>query len=158
MSGKPLDAFYRERIFAPLKMDSSGLQVPASAAPRLTTNYDVTPGGLDADPSPRDERLAEAADASGRRSLVSTAADYVRFIRMLFGGGVMDGVRVLKPETVAWLACSDLLPTGVTGEEGGFGAGMRVGLDGRHRRRVGLGKAQRGPSGALIRSGGASSS
>ena len=46
VSGKPLDAFYRERIFAPLKMASSGLQVPASAAPRLTTNYDVTPGGL----------------------------------------------------------------------------------------------------------------
>jgi CubicO group peptidase (beta-lactamase class C family) len=36
---------------------------------------------------------------------------------------------VLKSETVR-LACSNLLPAGVTGAEGGFGAGMRVGLTG----------------------------
>jgi CubicO group peptidase (beta-lactamase class C family) len=130
VSGKTLDAFYRERIFAPLKMASSGLQVPASAAARLTTNYDVTPGGL----VPTDRRetsvwLKPPTLAAGGGGLVSTAADYVRFIRMLLDGGAVDGVRVLKPETVR-LACSNLLPTGVTGAPGGFGAGMRVGLTG----------------------------
>jgi CubicO group peptidase (beta-lactamase class C family) len=130
VSGKTLEAFYRERLFAPLKMASSGLQVPASAAARLTTNYDVTPGGL----IPIDRRdtsvwLKPPTLAAGGGGLVSTAADYVRFIRMLFGGGALDGVRVLKSETVR-LACSNLLPAGVTGAEGGFGAGMRVGLTG----------------------------
>jgi CubicO group peptidase (beta-lactamase class C family) len=131
VSGKPLDAFYRERIFAPLKMASSGLQVPASAAPRLTTNYDVTPDGLmPNDPRETSVWLKPPTLAAGGGGLVSTAADYVRFIRMLFGGGALDGVRVLKPETVR-LACSNLLPRGVTGVAGGVGAGLRVGLTGR---------------------------
>jgi hypothetical protein len=45
---------------------------------------------------------------------------------MLFGGGGLDGVRVLKPEAVG-LACSNLLPRGVTGVAGGFGAGCASG-------------------------------
>jgi CubicO group peptidase (beta-lactamase class C family) len=130
VSGKRLDAFYRERLFAPLKMASSGLQVPPDAAPRLTTNYDVTPGGL----VPTDRRetsvwLNPPTLPAGGGGLVSTAADYGRFVRMLVGEGELDGVRVLKPETLR-LACSNLFPAGVTTAEGGFGAGMRVRLGG----------------------------
>lgn len=126
VSGKPLDTFYRERIFAPLKMASTGLKVPAGATPRLTTNYDVTPNGL----VPTDRReasiwLKPPTLPAGGGGLVSTAADYGRFIRMLLEGGTLDGVRVLKPETVT-MACSNLLPAGITLPDGGFGAGMRV--------------------------------
>jgi len=37
----------------------------------------------------------------GCGGLASTADDYGRFMRMLLNGGVLDGVRVLKAETVA---------------------------------------------------------
>jgi CubicO group peptidase (beta-lactamase class C family) len=40
----------------------------------------------------------------GGGGLASTADDYGRFMRMLLNGGALDGVRVLKPETVALMS------------------------------------------------------
>src|SRR5262249_35654854 len=45
----------------------------------------------------------------GGAGLVSSAHDYDRFLRMLLREGELDGVRVMKPETVR-LAMSNLLP------------------------------------------------
>ena len=45
----------------------------------------------------------------GSWGLVSTLDDYMRFARMLLGGGQLDGVRLLRPETVRLMA-SDALP------------------------------------------------
>lgn len=56
ISGKSLDVYFRERIFDPLQMESTGFQVRASQAARLTTNYDVTPEGL----RPTDARESSA--------------------------------------------------------------------------------------------------
>jgi len=44
--------------------------------------------------------------------MVSTAADYAHFIQMLLNGGELDGVRLLSPRTVAYMA-TDHLPPGV---------------------------------------------
>jgi CubicO group peptidase (beta-lactamase class C family) len=136
-SGQSLEAFFRERIFAPLKMASTGFQVPAGAAARLTTNYDVTPNGI----VPGDARassvwLAPAPLPAGGGGLVSTAHDFARFSRMLTGDGALDGVRVLKADAVR-RACSNLLPADVAYEGGGFGAGMRVRTDGADRGELG---------------------
>ena len=67
-----------------------------------------------------------------------SANDYDRFLHMLLNGGMLDGVRVMKAETVA-LGMSDLLPKGViypgavaatggTTSTQGFGAGGSVAL------------------------------
>jgi methyl acetate hydrolase len=37
----------------------------------------------------------------GGGGLYGTVSDYLRFARMILGGGELDGARVLKPETVA---------------------------------------------------------
>ena len=37
----------------------------------------------------------------GGGGLYSTGPDYLRFLRMLLGGGQLDGAQVLRPETVA---------------------------------------------------------
>ena len=137
IGGQPLDAFFRERIFAPLGMASTGLQVPASAAARLTTNYDVTPSGI----VPGDARESSVwrkppTLAAGGGGLVSTAHDYARFSRMLTGAGAFDGRRVLKTDT-ARLACSNLLPPDVRYEGGGFGAGIRVATGGEDQGELG---------------------
>jgi CubicO group peptidase (beta-lactamase class C family) len=130
VSGRPLDVFVRERLFAPLKMESTGFQVPGTAASRLTTNYTVTPSGL----VPLDSRqtsvfLKPPTLLAGGAGLVSTAHDFTRLGAMLMGDGVLDGARVMKRET-ARVARSNLLPPEVRYSGGGFGAGMRVAAGG----------------------------
>ncbi len=44
---------------------------------------------------------APPAFCGGGGGLISTADDYLKFARMLLNGGEVDGVRLLKPETVA---------------------------------------------------------
>src|SRR5690606_19378724 len=48
--------------------------------------------------------------APGGYGLVSTLDDYLRFGRMLLGGGELDGVRVLQPGTVELMATDTLSP------------------------------------------------
>jgi CubicO group peptidase (beta-lactamase class C family) len=60
-----------------------------------------------------------------------SARDYDRFLQMLQNGGMVDGVRIMKPETVK-LAMSNLLPVGlsfggVSGSTGGSGGGVPTG-------------------------------
>src|SRR3954464_9903048 len=45
---------------------------------------------------------------SGGGGLVSTASDYLRFARMLLGGGELEGVRLLGPRTAAYMTANHL--------------------------------------------------
>ena len=38
---------------------------------------------------------------AGGSGLVSTADDYMRFCRMMLGGGTLDGVQILNPKSIA---------------------------------------------------------
>lgn len=53
--------------------------------------------------------LGEGEFHSGGGGISSTAPDYARFLRMVLNGGVLDGVRVLSPQSAALLA-ADALP------------------------------------------------
>lgn len=136
-SGVPFDTFVNTRILAPLKMTSSYWTVPAGEAGRLATEYAVVGGNrLPIDPGATSVYLKKPSFPYGGAGLAMSARDYDRFLHMLQNGGTLDGVRILKPETVA-LAMSDLLPPGVdktmlavmardTGVPMGFGAGGSV--------------------------------
>ena len=120
-SGMAFDRFVQTRIFTPLKMNSSFWTVPAAQADRLATNYIFT-GDVR---SPIDTGAGSAwlrppSFPYGGAGLVMSARDYDRFLHMLVDEGSLDGVRVMKPETVR-LALSNLLPPGVT--FGGIGGG-----------------------------------
>ena len=113
VSGKTLDEFSRERIFAPLGMKDTHFRLPREELPRLAALYRPrTDGPI--------ERVGEGPQQhggvkysatfpysgdgtyfSGGAGLVSTAADYAHFLRMLLHDGELDGVRLLKPGTVA---------------------------------------------------------
>jgi CubicO group peptidase (beta-lactamase class C family) len=125
VSGRSLEAYFRKQIFEPLKMNSSGFQVPRNQAARLTTNYEATPTGLTpVDGGESSVFLMPPSLVAGGGGLVSTARDFSRFTAMLLGQGTFDGMRILRND-IARLACSNLLPKEVHSEFG-FGAGMRI--------------------------------
>jgi CubicO group peptidase (beta-lactamase class C family) len=65
---------------------------------------------------------------SGGAGLVSTAADYARFLQMLLNGGELDGVRVVAPSTVA-LMTADHIGERYGTPGAGFGLGFEVTTD-----------------------------
>jgi CubicO group peptidase (beta-lactamase class C family) len=132
-SGRPFDAFLKERIFDPSGMTSTFFTVPQSELGRLTTNYGVLEGSLvPIDPPAQSIYADKPAFPMGGAGLVSSARDYDRFLRMLLGYGKIDGKRVMS-ELAVRVGTSNLLPEGVEtagtfADGGGFGAGGRVGL------------------------------
>jgi CubicO group peptidase (beta-lactamase class C family) len=111
ISGKPLDQYFAEEIFAPLHMEDTYFYLPASKADRLVTLYaDVD--GLRASvgdessiylDNPRYPVEGAKTYFSGGAGLSSTAYDYARFIEMLLNGGELDGERVLGRKSVELL-------------------------------------------------------
>ncbi|HEV2597830.1 serine hydrolase domain-containing protein [Sphingopyxis sp.] len=143
-AGMPFETFLQQRLFTPLGMNSTYWQVPASEVGRFATNYLSVPGALPSAPASAKFSPADPAASSvyldapsfpyGGAGLVSSAADYDRFLHMLANDGTLNGVRVLRPQT-ARLAKSNLMPKGVlyrglgpvvTKEPAGFGAGAMV--------------------------------
>jgi len=143
ISGLPFDRYLEERVFAPLGMVDTGFTVPASKVERFAASYTPRIG------SPRYQLMDDPATSpytrqrtyfSGCGGLVSTAADYLRFCRMLARGGELDGERILGPRTLR-LMTSNHLPGGQdlasiaksggeTQREGqGFGLGFAILLD-----------------------------
>lgn len=100
IEGTPLHQVLQDRIFEPLGMADTGFFIDADKRARSATMYRLDPqSGLQHDamgPIP----VKEPRFCQGGGGLVSTADDYLRFARMLLGGGEVDGVRVLSRESV----------------------------------------------------------
>ncbi len=133
-SGQPLEAFLRDRLFAPLGMHDTSFLLRPEQLPRLSTLAEKRSDGWKIVDSPRDSAYARASMPSGGGGLVTTAEDYARFAAMLMQGGSLGGTRLLSTDTVA-LARSNLLPPpvdhielplGYTWPNVGFGAAMSV--------------------------------
>jgi CubicO group peptidase (beta-lactamase class C family) len=99
-SGQPLDVYFRDRIFAPLGMKDSGFQPSTEQRARQARLHTrQADGGLVLQPL---ETVPAAPEFwSGGGPLYSTARDYMTFLQALLHGGSVNGVRLLKPETVA---------------------------------------------------------
>lgn len=110
ISGQPLEAFLRQRIFTPLGMIDTGFHVPAEKASRLAACYIATPDSrMKLQDEPQNSRyLKPPSFISGGGGLVSTAADYLRFCRMLLNGGVLDDTRLLSPKTLELMTANHL--------------------------------------------------
>ncbi|MBB6091757.1 CubicO group peptidase (beta-lactamase class C family) [Povalibacter uvarum] len=113
ISGQPFEQFLRSRILDPLGMKDTDFSVPPDKQSRLAACYAATPEGgmrLQDDPQ-RSPFLKTPHFVSGGGGLISTLGDYLRFCRMLIGGGTLDGVRILSPKTLE-LMTSNHLPDG----------------------------------------------
>jgi CubicO group peptidase (beta-lactamase class C family) len=126
VSGQTFDQFLQSRLFAPLHMVDSGFSVPADKLARLV----AAPGAQPASPSDWDVAKPQTF-FSGGGGIVSTVPDFLRFCQMLLNGGELDGVRILKPETVR-LMTTNSLPSDIhiAGHEAGpaFGTGWGLGF------------------------------
>lgn len=137
VSGQPLDRFFTDQIFTPLRMKDTYFYVPDEKRARLAVPYTRKDGKLQ--PMRDVERFGNLQIGgvewrgsrnyfSGGAGLFSTAADYARFLQMLLNGGELDGVRVLSPKTVELMTASatgDLSPSPVAPGVG-FGLGFAV--------------------------------
>ena len=131
-SGQSLDEYLRTRIIEPLRMRDTHFYLPASKVDRLATVYSAREGSLERAPS-TGTMVSQGAYVEGPRKafsggagLLSTAADYARFLQMMLGGGELDGARILSRKTVE-LMTSDHLPPAVEFRRGeGFGLGFSV--------------------------------
>ena len=128
LSGQTLGAHLREAVLDPLGMRDTAFSVPEPDHGRIAEPFTHDPdGGVPL--RVLDPRQVPALE-SGGGGLMSTAADYARFLQCLLNGGELDGQRLLGPRTVAFMTADHLgnmpsddplLPPGH-----GFGLGFAV--------------------------------
>lgn len=102
VSGLRLGDYMREHLFKPLGMDSTSFRLSDSQRERLAGMHARLPeGGLV--PYPMEVGQDGPLDMGGH-GLYGTLPDYLRFTRMILGGGKLEGTRVLEAGTVAAMA------------------------------------------------------
>ena len=128
IAGRTLGEHLKVSIFDPLGMVDTGFAVPTAEHDRIAEPFDRDPdtGVLT---SAFDPRLPAALQGGGG-GLLSTAADYARFLELFLNGGHVGSVRLLGRKTVEAMTADhllalpragDLLPAGH-----GFGLGFAV--------------------------------
>jgi len=112
-SGKPLEAFLRERIFEPLGMKDTSFSVPADKRDRLATSYFGSPetNALDLyDDVENSQWGRPPAFPSAGGGLVSTVDDYLAFGQMMLNKGKHGRERVLSRLSVEAMTTDQLTP------------------------------------------------
>jgi len=100
VAGQPLDEVMREKLTGPLKMVDTDFWVPPDKVDRLCQIYrQPSPGVLEPGRQAADPTVKPTLFMGGH-GMLSTVGDYERFCLMILNRGELDGVRVLKPETV----------------------------------------------------------
>ena len=138
LSGQTFGEFLQTRLFAPLGMTDTGFYVPEEEYDRLSEVYGFDPetGAMVPVPFPgvmfRKETISFESGGGG---LVSTMDDYSQFAQMLVNRGELNGVRILKPETIEVMTENVLTETQFLSSLGvnqgdtypGLGMGLTVG-------------------------------
>ena len=106
VSGQTLEAYLQQRILRPLQMKDSGFNVPADKQNRIAEPFKIDPDSKQ--PVTLLNLSKPAVFESGGGGMVSTAADYLRFARMVLNGGELDGVRILSPQTIKTMGSDHL--------------------------------------------------
>lgn len=127
VSGVSLEELFQQRIFVPLRMHDTSFTIAPSKLRRMSVcyrslgvgRYEVARNGMAGDvhaqaigscgeDTPYLTGGAQSRTNSGGGGLLSTLNDYTRFVSCLAQGGTLDGVVLIRPETLA-LAREDQL-------------------------------------------------
>lgn|SRR5579871_3916361 len=113
IEGAPLREVLRRRIFEPLGMKDTSFLVPAEKRVRRSAAYGFDEAGrlmrrMTWNGVVVAERPENMAYEGGGAGLWSTLDDYLRFARLFLGDGSVDGVRLLRAETLATMMSNQL--------------------------------------------------
>ena len=104
VSGKPVDQYFKERIFEPLGMNNTFFYIPKGKENRMVTLYQKAKNSA---LIPNPSKLYQTYPYSGAQTLFSTGAglsgsieDYAKFCQMILNGGEFNGKRILGRKTV----------------------------------------------------------
>ncbi|HNV30767.1 MAG TPA: serine hydrolase domain-containing protein [Cyclobacteriaceae bacterium] len=134
VSGKSLEEFITARILTPLGMKDTHFYLPQNKVNRLAAVYSAyADKPLERSPDPGG-MVGQGAYVNGPRKsfsggagLLSTAADYARFLQMMLNKGTLNGNRILAPSTVELMTVSHLGEIKYSWGGGiGFGLGFSV--------------------------------
>ncbi len=148
VTGKQLGDVVAEKVAKPLRLDSFVFTAPESMRARFVTAtrpaQPVNALGVGYEPLTKAEAVpfpatktvamldpnrafVASAYHSGGAGMSGTLGDYARFVQMLANEGELDGVRILKPETVRQMTQNQVgnMPT-LRGPGWGFGLGFGV--------------------------------
>ena len=149
IEGKPLGQVLKDRIFDPLGMADTDFWAPPERAGRLAKLYRMNPDNDQLEDVSFPRETQQPVFEAGGGGLISSADDYLKFARMLLGKGEVDGVRLVKAETVEMMARSRLtdaqravpfmgMPFWMSQ---GFGLGLSVIMDATAHAWMGAGSA-----------------
>jgi CubicO group peptidase (beta-lactamase class C family) len=129
VSGMPLETFLSTRIYEPLGMTDTLHHADPAKLDRMATVYRGRPRGATVEFTrswtPGDPPDYPIVRASG--GMITTAADYAKFLEMLRQKGMFNGKRLLKAETVQAM----ITPRVKTGQAGWwYGYGWMIAAGG----------------------------
>jgi len=111
VSGQSLADYFHAHIFAPLKMPDTYYNIPPDKHARLAALHRRRPdGSMIKDPNQLPTTLPLIIGGGG---LTSTAADYIRFVRMILNNGELDGARIVSADTIAQMSRNQIGALGV---------------------------------------------
>ena len=113
-SGMTLDKFIEERITKPLKMGETAFEASPDKKDRGARPQKEGPKN---ELPPIPDVTLKTTWKSGGGGMVSTAADYARFLQMFANGGQLDGVRLISRKTIDLMTANHLPPDVIMGEE-----------------------------------------
>ncbi len=136
LSGQSLDVFFKERLIDPLGMVDTSFCLPPEKSSRLAVVYSAKDGKSERAPAPGGWQgtghigqghyeNGPCKAFAGGAGLLSTAADYSRFLEMLLQGGTLDGKRYLSRKSVEQMS-QDALVTATFQPGQDFGLGFRI--------------------------------
>lgn len=108
IAGMGFREFLMQRIFEPLGMVDTDFYVPPEKRDRAAVVYRLDDKLDKLEPVPFTQYDTPPAFCGGGGGLISTADDYLKFARMMLNGGELDGVRLLKAETVKLMTTNRL--------------------------------------------------
>ncbi|MGQ0696941.1 MAG: serine hydrolase domain-containing protein [Panacagrimonas sp.] len=112
VSGQRLGDFMRQNLFGPLGMSNTGFRLSAQHRERLAGMHARLPDGTLV-PYPFEVDQNAQLDMGGH-ALYGPLTDYLRFTRMILGGGKLEGSRVLEARTVATMSQNQMGALNVT--------------------------------------------
>ncbi len=136
ISGQSLDVFLKERLIDPLGMKDTSFCLPPEKSSRLVVVYSAKDGKSERAAAPGawtgsghigqgHYENGPCKAFAGGAGLLSTAADYSRFLEMLRRGGDLDGKRYLSRKSVELMSQDSLVEATFQAGQG-FGLGFRI--------------------------------